>query len=305
MFRSNNKSTDLSGTAYVATDHFSLDYDGSWDRGDDYHAGGGALVKSTNYDSENHALTLGYKNGDQLITVRGALQDIFYQGFPDERMDMLYNHENSVNFDYKGGMGWGQLDVGAYYQHVQHYMNFLADRDSMMPMPMYTDGQDFGYKLKATIAASKIDTIRIGNELHDQTYNEWWPPVAGMAPGMCCNTFQNINDGTRDVLGTYAEWERAWTPQWTTLFGARNDVVWMNTGDVQGYSDVTAAQYPYVRYATDAAAFNAQDHAKTDDNFDFTALARYSPDTDSAYEFGYTRKTRSPSIFERYAWSYA
>jgi iron complex outermembrane receptor protein len=297
MFRSNNKSTDLSGTAYVATEHFSLDYAGSWDRGDDYHAGGGALVKSTSYDSENHALTLGYKNGDQLITLRGAIQDIPYQAFPSERMDMLYNHENSVNFDYKGGMGWGQLDVDAYYQHVQHYMNFLADKGGSTPttgMPMYTDGQDFGYKLKATIAASKIDTIRIGNELHDQTYNEWWPPVAGMAPGMCCNTFQNVNDGTRDVLGTYAEWERKWTPQWATLFGARNDVVWMNTGDVQGYSSM---------YTTDAAAFNAQDHAKTDVNFDFTALARYTPDDDATYEFGYTRKTRSPSIFERYAWS--
>ncbi|MGD0639564.1 MAG: TonB-dependent receptor [Roseiarcus sp.] len=305
MFRSNNKSTDLSGTAYVATEHFSLDYDGSWDRGDDYHAGGGAVVKSTNYDTENHALTLGYKNGDQLITLRGALQDIFYQGFPNERMDMLYNHQNSVNFDYKGGMGWGQLDVGAYYQHVQHYMNFLADKGGSTPttgMPMYTDGQDFGYKLKATIAASKIDTVRIGNELHGQTYNEWWPPVAGMYPGMCCSTFENVHDATRDVLGTYAEWERKWTPQWTTLFGARNDTVWMNTGDVQGYSP-TPGYPPSTMYSIDAGSFNAAKHAKTDVNFDFTALARYTPDDDATYEFGYTRKTRSPSIFERYAWS--
>ncbi len=303
MFRSNNKSTSLSGTAYVATEHFSLDYDGSWARGDDYHAGGGAVVKSTNYDAENHALTLGYKNGDQLFTLRGALQDIPYQGFPNQDMDMVYNHESSVAFDYKGGMGWGQLEASAYYQHVQHYMNFLADKGGSTPttgMPMYTDGQDFGYKLKATIAASKIDTVRIGNELHDQTYNEWWPAAPGsmmMGP----NTFENIHDGTRDVLGTYAEWERNWTPQWTTLIGARNDVVWMNTGDVQGYNASYAA--PYDLSTSDSTTFNAANHAKTDVNFDLTALARYSPDADSTYEFGYTRKTRSPSIFERYAWS--
>ena len=125
-----------------------------------------------------------------------------------------------------------------------------------------------------------------------------------MAPGMCCNTFQNINDGTRDVLGTYAEWERNWTPQWATLFGARNDIVWMNTGDVQGYSDVTAAQYLYVRYADRRSGVQRRRTTpRPIDNFDFTALARYSPDDDATYEFGYTRKTRSPSIFERYAWS--
>lgn len=295
MFRSNNKSVDLSGTAYVATDHFSIDYSGSWDRGDDYRAGGGAVVKSTDYDTENHALTLGYKNGSQTFTLRGAYQNILYQGFPNEYMDMLYNHASAVNFDYKGGVGWGELDFNAYYQHVQHYMNFLGDKGGSTPttgMPMYTDGQDFGYKLKATIAASKTDTIRIGDEFHGQTESDGWPAVAGMAPMMGPNSFQNINDGRRDVLGTYAEWERAWTPQWTTLFGARNDVVWMNTGDVQGYS---------MMY--DPSAFNAAGHAKTDVNFDFTALTRYSPDADSTYEFGFTRKTRSPSLYERYAWS--
>ncbi len=49
--------------------------------------------------------------------------------------------------------------------------------------------------------------------------------------------------------------------------------------------------------------FNALDHAKTDVNFDATALVRFSPDASSQYEFGYTRKVRSPSIYKRYTWS--
>ena len=69
----------------------------------------------------------------------------------------------------------------------------------------------------------------------------------------------------------------------------------MNTGDVQGYNDMM--------YGMDAAAFNAQDHAKTFINFDATAVLRYNPDASSQYEFGYTRKTRAPSIYELYAWS--
>ena len=49
--------------------------------------------------------------------------------------------------------------------------------------------------------------------------------------------------------------------------------------------------------------FNARNHEKTDINFDVTAQARYEPNANSIYEFGYARKTRSPSLYERYTWS--
>ncbi len=58
-----------------------------------------------------------------------------------------------------------------------------------------------------------------------------------------------------------------------------------------------------LQYASDSAAFNAQNHAKTDVNIDLTALARYEADSLSAYEFGVSQKTRSPNLYERYAWS--
>ncbi len=80
-----------------------------------------------------------------------------------------------------------------------------------------------------------------------QRLNEWWPSPAYMnmggmlmpnkTPGMmCCNTYVNVDNGQRNVLSTYVEWERRWTQNWSTLVGVRNDTVWMNTGDVQGYS---------------------------------------------------------------------
>ena len=56
-------------------------------------------------------------------------------------------------------------------------------------------------------------------------------------------------------------------------------------------------------YATDAAAFNAENHARTDVNFDLTALARYDANEHAAFEFGYARKNRSPNLYERYTWS--
>jgi len=111
---------------------------------------------------------------------------------------------------------------------------------------------------------------------------------------MGSNTFVNINDGRRIRLGTFAEVASKWNPQWSTLFGLRNDTVWTNTGPVQGYSDM---------YATDADAFNALNRAHADPDIDATALARYEPKASSTYEFGYARKSRAPNLYERYAWS--
>jgi iron complex outermembrane receptor protein len=53
----------------------------------------------------------------------------------------------------------------------------------------------------------------------------------------------------------------------------------------------------------DAAAFNAQDHARNDNNWDLTALARYTANVNTDIEFGFARKVRSPNLYERYTWS--
>ncbi|WP_244395962.1 TonB-dependent receptor [Beijerinckia indica] len=312
FYRSNNKNPTIAGTASAATEHFSVNYTGAWTKASNYHAGGGVEVPSTSFAAQNHSATIAYRKEDQFIALRAAYQDIPYQGFVNQRMDMLGN--KSLNFDltYKGGFDWGRAEANAYYQHTRHYMNFLADKNggieatSTTGMPMYTSGTDFGYRFKSEILASQIDSIRIGNEFHGQSLNDWWPPVAGSTPSMgsmsmsmssmmCCETFQNINNGTRDRLGTYVEWERSWTQSWSTLIGIRNDLVWTNTQNVEGYNTMM--------YGADAARFNASNHARMDINFDVTALVRFAPDAGSLIEAGYTRKTRSPSLYERYTWS--
>ena len=71
----------------------------------------------------------------------------------------------------------------------------------------------------------------------------------------------------------------------------------MMADEVQGYNPMMA------QYAPEAAAFNAEDRSKTDNNIDLTVLTRYHADNNSAIEFGYARKTRSPNLYERYTWS--
>jgi iron complex outermembrane receptor protein len=113
-------------------------------------------------------------------------------------------------------------------------------------------------------------------------------------------TFDNINDGTRDRLGLFGEWESRINTQWLTLLGARYEHVATDAGNVRGYSTAPNAMG---NQSADAAAFNAQDRERSDNNWDLTALARYTPDANSDIEFGVARKVRSPNLYERYIWS--
>lgn len=298
FYRSNGHGLGGSLDASIANRDWNLEYTGAWSRSDNTKAGGnGGTIRSSEYESLNHMLTLSRRLDNGLVTLSGGIQNIPRQGYPNAWMDMLYNRAAFVNAAYEGTFDWGRLDAKAYWRETNHYMNFLDDKGGSTPktgMPMYTHGHDAGWSVKATIDLSKQDIVRLGNEMHHADLDDWWPAVPGsmmMGP----NTYRNINDGRRDRIGTYAEWERAWTKEWSTLIGGRIDVVDMNTGDVQSYNGMDTD-------ATAATAFNARNHHRTDVNFDLTALLRWKPNDQTDAEFGYARKTRSPNLYERYAW---
>ncbi|WP_244437768.1 TonB-dependent receptor [Hyphomicrobium denitrificans] len=293
FYRSNGDGVSTAAHAEAATQNVSLGYSGAWTKANDYARGDdGPIVRSTLYEAQNHALTFAAKNGGDLFTFQGVYAEIPYQGYVNQRMDMVQNEAWLFNARYLTHFDWGTLDVRAFYHTTEHRMDMLADKSGRMPMDV--DGTDLGYSIKTEIPLTTADVLRMGNEFHRETLNDWWPPVAGMAPMMGPDTFIDINHGTRERLGTFVEWEHQWAPAWSTLIGFRNDMVWMDTGDVKGYSAM---------YAADAAAFNARGHQRTDANFDVTALARYEPTANETYEIGYARKTRSPNLYERYAWS--
>lgn len=311
-YRSNGDGFGGTVLAEAATSTFSLRYDGSFAKSDNYDRGDdGGIVRSTEYKAWNHGMTLTARSDTDLIVVHGGLQRVPYQGFPNQRMDMgdtsgdiLGNEAYQVDARHKKRLGFGLLETSAFYNHVQHYMNFLKDKGGSTPttgMPMFTDSVEYGYGIKLEMPVSPTGVIRVGNELHMQDYDDWWNPTC--SGGMMCmmgpQTFWNINGGSRDRLGTFLEWENRWTRAWTSLLGVRNDIVWMDTGNVQPYS------WTGMMNAADAAAataFNARNHARTDVNFDATAMLRYEPDSSSTYELAYGRKTRSPNLYERYAW---
>lgn len=342
FFRSSNNGIGVSGTANVATEHFSLLYNGAWTRGGDYHAGGrGEKVLSSGFISENHAATLAFQNNGHLFSVRGSYERVPYQGYPNVRMDMTRNIGWQVDAKYLGAYDWGNLEARAYWHGAVHKMGFLRDKQPDN-MPMATDGNNFGYTLGADHRWDPANLFRAGSEFHGFRYHDYWEPIPGggimaatdmttipYTPGsfqqkvkpmvmlmMAPFTNWTINNARRDRLAHYAEWEHDFSPQLSSLLGVRNELVWMDTGRAAAYDPRFYAPMPMLMpggawvnmtmiYPDALAAnyFNASNRRRLDVNWDATAQMRYRPDNFTLYELGYSRKTRSPNVYERYQWA--
>jgi iron complex outermembrane receptor protein len=303
FYKSNANNLGTAAAVHAADDSYSLGATGSYAHAGDYRSGSGAIVNSTSYETRDYSVTAAARGDAGQLTLRGGQQFVPFQAFPNQPMDMMNNHQSFLNGRYDGDFAWGKLNLTTFWNRVTHRMDDVtADKlVTWMPMPMLTESTEVGYIAKAEIPLSTRDTIRIGNELHIQRLKDWWPATSSTLSMMGPNDFININDGKRDRIGTHAEWEAKWTPQWTTLAGVRNDTVLMNAGAVEGYNTTTGGMAG--AYQAEASAFNALNHHKTDFNFDATLLARFEADAMTTLEGGVARKTRSPSLYERYTWS--
>ena len=327
-----------------ASDNVSVNYTGSWSQADNYSAAdsfktstatgrvGHALpldeVGSTAYESFNHALNLAIKGEDRLLEAKLGYQNVPYELYPNQRMDLLDNTQKRINLGYQQELAWGGLEVRAYHEKVDHFMDFGDDKrywygsNSQPPaaaeigtpctpirffgdpagtcaagMPMYSESRTNGASVQGEVPLSGDDTLRVGGELQFYRLDDYWTASGGgMGPG----TFLNINNGKRDRIATYAEWERQAGDKWLTLLGVRYERVHTDADNVEGYDNTAPAPGNQI---ADAAAFNALDHSKYDNNVDLTALAHYSHSDTLDIEFGVARKVRSPNLYERYTWS--
>lgn len=350
-YRSNGNSQGMNASATIATENFSVSYSGSTAKADNYKAGsdfktytttgvaGHTLARdevgSTAYESRNHMLTFGMRGGNHLIETKLSYQDIPYELYPNQRMDMLGNEQKRASIRYLGSFDWGSLEARAYHEEVDHFMDFGADKrywygqasgpgntgqtsingtpcaapifgmagGCAAGMPMYTTGKTDGATLKANIQVSEADLLHVGAELQQYRLQDWWGASGGM---MGPNQFLNINDGQRDRKAIFGEWEKQITPQLNSSIGLRFEQVTTDSGMVHGYNQATFPVIPVAgmnNQIIDAANLNNANRKKTDNNWDFTALGHYVANASLDVEFGYAYKTRSPNLYERYSWS--
>lgn len=287
----------------AAGDEFSVNYTIDSAKAGNYTAGGnfkpaanglsGNTVGASKYIATNQQLSLAWQKDNHLVEFKAGYQFIPFEGYSNQRMDMTKNQSEQFNLKYTGKYDWGTLEAQAYNQMVNHQMDDNTGARTSPAMPMLATSSTNGAVIKGTLPISETQLARIGTEWQGYKLNDWWPP-SGTGMMMSPNTFQNINNGTRDRLALFSELEQQWSKELMGLAGVRVEQVAANAGNVQGYSSM---------YQSQANAFNAQKHQQTDYNWDLTALSRYKPDNNQNYEAGYSRKTRSPNLYERYSWS--
>lgn len=100
-------------------------------------------------------------------------------------------------------------------------------------------------------------------------------------------------DNRRERLGVFGEWEGRIADRWHGQLGVRSDWIGAKAGRITRIMMGDAAA---------ANAFNAADRSKADQNWDFTASAHYAAGAGTGYEFGFARKSRAPTLVERFLW---
>lgn len=300
FYRSNGDAAGSAVTLTAASQSLSATYTGSFTSAGRYSGGGDlGIVRSSEYRKTDHALALAYQGAIGLIELKGGYHYSPYEGFVNQYMDMTMNRSWFINGHWHDDLAWGSIDLKADYRAIDHEMNFLADKGGTAGggMPMNTRVRSGGYNLKLDVPVTSSHTLRLGNEYHREAMNDWWPAVAGsmmMGP----NPYLNVTDGRRTRLGFHGEAESRWSDSLTSVVGVRMDRVTMNAGQVQPY----ATNMMNMDDAMAAAAFNARDHRRVDNNWSASGIVSYTPAAGWSIELGYAHKARSPNLYERFTW---
>jgi len=321
QFRSTNNGQAVGLGARIASDTFSLNYQGAYEDADSYEDGNGNLVLDKLYQVQNHALTAALRDEKQQLVVKLTHQKIPFQGFPNQYMDMTDNTSYGVVSQYTRTIDSGEFKAQVNFNDVQHEMGFFTDEKPGM-MPMNTDAQDISYQLNWRLDLDADTTLILGQEYYGYRIDDWWPAIEGsmmMGP----NDYVNINDGERDRLTAFAELQKQLTKKWWLSAGARIEHVKTNAGEVQPYSDMTddmdmstgdmsgmgmdhmgdMSSMMMGDPNQDAAKdFNARDRKRSNTLIDVSLLARYQLTNYDELQFGLARKNRVPNLYERYSW---
>jgi iron complex outermembrane receptor protein len=313
FYRSNGQARGYNFGVSMVGSKVNLSYSESHAQADNYRAAagfkavaqgreGGPLlpadrVASSNYSgSRNREAGLALQHDIHLLQFSLSEQQVDFEGFPNQRMDMTENQNRLMNLRYRGEYEWGDLEARAYHQETRHEMDMGPDRYFYgTGMPMNSKGKTSGALLQGNLILFERDILRLGTELQNYTLYDWWPAVGGV---MGPNDFWNVDYGQRNKIDLFVEWEATWSPAWTTQLGVRNDNLMTDAAPVQGYDNSLGGLW-----GEEAAAFNALERQQTDHNWDATVLTRYTPDSRQSFEAGFARKSRSPNLYQRYPWS--
>jgi iron complex outermembrane receptor protein len=249
---------------------------------------GHGRARDTGFDAQQHSLLFGVRNGRGLLTADLGLTRTRDAGTPALPMDMIQDDGRRARLTYAHELDSGLIECRAYRHEADH----LMDNYSLRPagtnrVSSPTESDDTGWETRLTWEAD-ADLWRGGFEFHRNDF------VGFQRQDGTGARQDSIRDAERNRFGAYAEWQRDWTDRWQTLVGVRQDTVWSDAGEIQAFFPAAAA---------DRLAFNARARDVTALNLEASLALRYRVSDGLSLEVALARKSRAPSLLERYLWT--
>ena len=281
------KSAALEADAF--NDTFNLRYAGGYENADDYASARGD-VAATGYTTQRHGLSGFWKAGDGVLQLAAGTHKSRNVGTPTLPMDMVKDDATNVRAGWDGETALGTLSIAAFWHDIDHVMdNFSMRPVAGMRMQAPSTSENLGVNASLTRAAAG-GNAKFGAEYSASTLDVWQLNLSMMGTPRQ----DMFNNATRDRTGVYGEWEGKVAEALTMNAGVRGDFVRMDADNI-----VNA----FAAAVADRTAFNARSHQRSDNNVDATLALRYKLDPVFALEGALTRKTRSPSILERFLYT--
>ena len=291
QYRSVDDSVALGGMAGLASETLRFGMIASWEKGDDTRFPGGRIA-TTGYERAVYGVHAGFRAGPGEFSLEYRRQDTGRSGNPPFAMDIVYFHTDFARIGFEGDLADGvRLETHADYAGVSHRMNNYEERPAPV-MAMTRQSDTYADTMSADVSlrfGSAQRHLRIGAdfELIDKGYMLYNP----LAPAFFIHPLDRAHS---DRLGAFAEWRTGAGPVEADL-GLRVDRHGAETGAPRFGPGVPAGP------AGLALAFANADREWSGTTVDasmrlWAELGAFTPRLTLA------RKTRAPSLIERFSW---
>jgi iron complex outermembrane receptor protein len=273
--------------ANTRNDRVHLRYTGGYESANDYESARGR-VAATGFTNQRHSVLGAFKSDAGLFQLEAGTHRVRDAGTPVLPMDMIEDDAKRLRFAFDGETTLGTLSLAAYRHDIEHLMNNYSLRPAgAMRVEAPSFSVDTGVVVGLAQAAAG-GVMKLGVEWHGNDFDAFQRNVVSLARQ------DMYNDATRDRTGVYAEWDGKLDTRLHLNAGVRGDFVRMDTGAIVNVNAPALA---------DRNAFNARDRSIADNNFDATLATRYAVTSDFSVDAALARKTRSPSVLERFLYT--
>jgi iron complex outermembrane receptor protein len=153
FYKSNSDEQGVNIKTNLVTDTAYIQYSGTYSQANNYSSAssfksesyggssdkpsiGNDEVGSSGYRMENHQLSYGYQLENHLLELKLDYQNMPYQGFVNQRMDVIGQNSHKINLTDTINFSWGVVELQAYHHQVETKMNFGKNKNFIYQMEL-------------------------------------------------------------------------------------------------------------------------------------------------------------------------